>query len=350
LLYISKADSTGYAPSPLPLTRLLLVSFLRYFVQTIPTLRIHLFARSQNQYLFPNSIAGGKKKVLGGIGLCRWWKGVYEDVVEAAAAGPTETQTDIQLGFLLPSYDEAEARGLLGSSRSRTEDRWAYRPPFHDDPAELEGVSLAQLIPSLPDDPKTRFLEELVVESAGPSLVPKKKDKEKEKLDPKEVRKEHLLLAREHAKAALDKLRPAEFWERMAFRQECISGDVTGFFSLLSTHPTRTAGTSITLAPPPTSTQTQAYFSPGIMERFLKTLLNLDFGSREIAVDSTRLWEKSVAGIAKDEMGDEVFQRCCVGIVEKKDGVAEEKGDAKREREKDVEAVTMLQPRKKKKP
>lgn len=62
-LYISKADTSGYAlPSTLPsrpYTKTLLSAFLTFYLdpQTRPTVNIdiHLFARSQNQYLFPDS-------------------------------------------------------------------------------------------------------------------------------------------------------------------------------------------------------------------------------------------------------------------------------------------------------
>jgi len=84
VLYISKVDTSGYSPSPLPLTRQLLVSFLGFHLDpsTRPSrnVQVALFARSQSQYLFPNSAQAKGKRVSGGLRLCGWWKGVYEEV------------------------------------------------------------------------------------------------------------------------------------------------------------------------------------------------------------------------------------------------------------------------------
>lgn len=292
ILYISKLDSSGYpTTSNLPLTRTLITSFLQFF--TGPTrltqhVRVHLFARSQGQYLFPNS-AQGPKRVLGGLGLCGWWKGVYEEV-----AGEVEKinrrvnvkgkEVDVRLSYILPGYSGDEARGMLGQKRPMPEGLiWKYTPPFWEPlppssvattssslavpgtsgPTEPSGPSatssfsirptpaltLANLIPSFPDDPKSRFLDEITLDdtrhhhtssSAAVAAVqdqaisnsPKKRKEHSAKSRHRHQYHEQDEEDRRLAEAALRKVSKEEFWERMGFRQECISGDVTGFFSL----------------------------------------------------------------------------------------------------------------------
>lgn len=89
ILYISKVDTSGYSTSPLSLTKELMTSFIAYHLDSGrigKRVQVALFARSQGQYLFPNSIQGGGKRVGGGLKLCGWWKGVYEEVVRRVKA------------------------------------------------------------------------------------------------------------------------------------------------------------------------------------------------------------------------------------------------------------------------
>ncbi|WWC88044.1 uncharacterized protein L201_002947 [Kwoniella dendrophila CBS 6074] len=290
ILYISKIDSSGYSPTPLPLTRMLIVSFLEYFLLNLQNIRIQLFARSQNQYLFANSSKNQNKKVLTGSGLCKWWKSVYEQTVIAYIKSKSQLKEQevgiekgddygeaIQLKYLLPGYAELESQIQLGQSKNQLPHsiRWEYKPPFDTpiippftpsssslNPAsglasssyKLLPESLATLIPSLPDDPKTRFLEELVTDgyqknphsthrtdNSGkesdttstrtnpnePSIV-KKTKKEKELEEELNDRKQS------HLALSINKVNKIEFWERIGFRQEC-GGDVTGFFTLEKT-------------------------------------------------------------------------------------------------------------------
>ncbi|WRT65798.1 uncharacterized protein IL334_002747 [Kwoniella shivajii] len=279
ILYISKIDSSGYTPTPLPLTRVLIISFLSYFIHQIPNIRVQLFARAQKQYLFANSSNSGKKKVLGGSGLCKWWKSVYEqtastylnkrsedkDVNEKPKVdNDTKEQINLKLNYLLPGYEEFEAVNLLGGQKDNSflsqNSEWEYKPPFITSivPSAATGItgtssssstsslpeSLATLIPSLPDDPKTRFLEELVtdsLQSQNPLLNHgSKKSSEANgpkggdgvmKQSKKERETQEELSERKAAHLALSKIHPKEFWERIGFRQEC-GQEVTGFFTL----------------------------------------------------------------------------------------------------------------------
>ncbi|KAL9577927.1 MAG: hypothetical protein Q9212_006057, partial [Teloschistes hypoglaucus] len=82
-IFVSKADSTGYihllnlpkgTPSPL---RTISSIFLSHLVKTHQRkdrqLVVSLFARAQDQYLFPGSIENPGKHVLDDRGLIKWW-------------------------------------------------------------------------------------------------------------------------------------------------------------------------------------------------------------------------------------------------------------------------------------
>lgn len=417
ILYISKLDSSGYPTTPLPLTKTFITSVLSYFLlpenRPTPTMRIQLFARSQGQYLFPNS-AEGPKKVLGGLGLCGWWKGVYEDVA-AAASGIG----GVKLGMVLPGYSAGEAKGMLGQRKPLPPGmEWTSTPPFHDTPLASSSSSspsvsqdtvtrpsLADWIPSLPDDPKARFLDDLVSDGAedptrrrnmlkpkdpsnpgsssssiqtqsgtGPSSTSQKKDGHRARVQAEDEAE------RRFTSSTLERVSKEEYWERMGFRQECISGDVTGFFSLESTIPKPGLEAPYSLAPPtvspvpttitsvssssalgPSSSgsgsgsgildpkATRTSLPPSIVERVTAALVNTDFKTYELAIEHTAIWVKSVKALIIDEIGEEGW-RGCNGTVEAKAGtgaaaVAGEGNKAKRQEA----PVTILQVRKKKK-
>lgn len=398
LVYISKVDSSGYASACGPLTRVLAGSFIGYFLQGPGTVAATLFARAQGQYLFPNSVEGGGKRVLGGLGLCGWWKRVFEDaatkVVEAKEVKPRQ----VQLSYLLPSYSAAEARGMLpAASTLPVGVQWDYKPPFTH--RILPGTSLATLIPSLPDDPKTRFLEELVddaldkepyavrerrrssqaetskatsaegEEAKGAEQGEAKGEKEKEraKLSRKERETEAEEEERRKAYAALEKVPVDEFWERMGFRQECASGDVTGFFHVAvvpdpeggdasafvaaaeaaqvaaeSQSESKPESKEGAAAKPASKDASKEYTLPqALVERILTSMLNTDFGNRQLASSGTSFWTQATRALVVDAVGEAGWD-ACFGTVAAKHGV-------ERVQKRKEETVTMLQPRKKKK-
>lgn len=388
ILYISKVDSSGYAPYPIPITRHFVRSFLTYYLVTLPRVRIQLFARAQRQYLFANSADGKTKKVLSGTGLCKWWKGVYEEAASELVRhrlAKEGKKADMKLAYILPGYEEAEARTMLGQGRALPAGvAWAYRPPFTDPvvaPSRSSTISsssssvlppsLATLIPSLPDDPKTRFLEELVAD-AIPQYSIRSDEKQKDK-DGKKSRKEREADEEQHARteahAALAKVFKDEFWERIGFRQECASGDVTGFFTLeseasprakaepssdasqpdvqvvhsttpvemdistaksepavftttssVSISPTDTASKSTLQSSPKitdlapayvdTLAQPQPLLPPAIASRLLTALTNLDFASLSLAKEGTELWLRSTRSLVLSELGDSAWDQC----------------------------------------
>jgi regulator of Ty1 transposition protein 109 len=388
LIYISKVDSTGYAPTlktPTPrqpaLTKTLLQAFLTYNLskETAPTPRVfvQLFARSQNQYLFPNSIEGGAKRVIGGARLCGWWKTLFEDVVDETIGrqAPDESQHSrptYHLTYILPSYEEAEAKGIVGRSKKPLPAgiEWQYLPPYHPStPSTLNDLSsgtnltIASLIPTFSDDPKARFLTEILEEgalddtsrrtaqSSQPTGDEGSHPAKRRRLgatsslsEIKKARKEDHEEARADHARILEKVSYDEFWERMGFRQECASGDVTGFFgiSMTPSDGERISQSSLATSdghdllsetvgkkvdheaheesqhfhtanrPTPHMPANKPYsVPPPIFARIMAALLNHDFGNRSLALISTQQFLTAVEKIVDTEIGSDSWDKYC---------------------------------------
>ncbi|KAL2127973.1 hypothetical protein VTI74DRAFT_9910 [Chaetomium olivicolor] len=214
-LFVSKADSTGFlyllnlpngTPSPI---RQVCATFLAYLldhrrrkhVQTV----VNLFARAQAQYLFPGSVHNNGKHVLDDWGLVRWWCRVLNPLMEGLsreAWGSTK-------GYLLvPGLEESEMRAFIPPTAASIKN-WAIGHPLQrisHYTYELDWVPPRCLIPGYPDDPKSRFRDEL----------------------DEEVSKKKQGITMWKSVKSLE-----QFWEMMAFRQECSSGRLTGFIWLV---------------------------------------------------------------------------------------------------------------------
>ncbi|KTW29742.1 hypothetical protein T552_00949 [Pneumocystis carinii B80] len=185
VFYISKADSTGFfnrhgSPSPLKAVISTFLSYLirRFSRKNIPS-RISLFSRSQPQYLFPSSSLNPSKHILDDRELVRWWLKVLDSVNGSQCP---------KKYVLIPGMDPRETLKYT-PQHVDTDLNWICGHPY-----ESMGQSAGEIIPRFPDDPKTRFLDQL---------------------------------DRDGEVVSIDK-----FWELMAFRQECIHGRIVGFFSL----------------------------------------------------------------------------------------------------------------------
>jgi regulator of Ty1 transposition protein 109 len=207
-LFVSKADSTGYlhllklpkgSPSPL---REICSTFLTYLVDRrkrlgIPTI-VSLFARAQDQYLFPGSVDNKGKHVLDDRGLVRWWCRVLDPLVGTSSQEHWESSR----GYLIvPGLDKYETLSFMPRAAGAGGSRWSVGHPLQEI-SRFEDPPPRCLIPHFPDDPKSRYLDELDDElesSQGRGG------------DWKSVK-------------SLD-----QFWEMMAFRQECSSGRLVGF-------------------------------------------------------------------------------------------------------------------------
>ncbi|PWN42078.1 hypothetical protein IE81DRAFT_323903 [Ceraceosorus guamensis] len=218
VLYVSKVDSTGWAPravdanlvdfvqgfekqssnaehpksQPTSLVRLTTTAFLSHFAslrhwgtkqKPITHCSIHVLARSQGAYLFPSSPENPLKRVLPDGKLIAWWRQVLSDV--NASTGYKGRNF-----YIVPGYDNGTARELLPAAPTGEDDalsrsKWVYGHPYTrglqqspplplhrkstDVRSDVERIhnglrshgSPATLMPHFPDDPKSRFISEL---------------------------------------------------------------------------------------------------------------------------------------------------------------------------------------------
>ncbi len=218
--FVSKADSTGYlkllnlpkgSPSPL---KDITATFLSHLIERRkrPGTRsiLSLFARAQGQYLFPGSSDNSDKHVLDDRGLIRWWCRVLHPLLETHKDLPVtipniEKTWDSVRGYLkVPGLDEHDIKSYLPRAREPlVSASWTVGHPLHN-LSEYNAVPPRCLIPRFPDDPKSRFLDELDDE-----------------------------LSISQGKAVSGEWRSVktldQFWEMMAFRQECSAGRLVGF-------------------------------------------------------------------------------------------------------------------------
>ncbi|KAF8851201.1 hypothetical protein BDZ45DRAFT_679255 [Acephala macrosclerotiorum] len=207
--FVSKADSTGYlhhlglakgTPSPI---REISGAFLRHLVRTHQRKNIRsivsLFARAQDQYLFPGSVEYSGKHVLDDRGLVRWWCRVLDPLIKEPEA---ESQWDAIKGYLIvPGLDNHETMSYI--PRGSTTNRWTVGHPLKSISRHADDVPPRCLIPHYPDDPKARFLDELDDEIT--------KGRNNDSGQWKSVK-------------SID-----QFWDMMAYRQECSAGRLVGF-------------------------------------------------------------------------------------------------------------------------
>lgn len=217
-LFVSKADSTGYltllnlpkgTPSPIREICATFVGFLvekrrRKDIQFV----VNLFARAQDQYLFPGSVDNKGKHVLDDRGLIKWWCRVLDPLLGPAPKS-TEAPWKSAKGYIVvPGLETYETRALT----PRKEDSaWEFTHPLERIShyyREFDWVPPRCLIPHFPDDPKSRFRDELDEEAASSQAMKKQGSWKSVK--------------------TLD-----TFWEMMAYRQECSSGRMTGFIWLV---------------------------------------------------------------------------------------------------------------------
>ncbi|KAI1464480.1 histone acetylation protein-domain-containing protein [Daldinia caldariorum] len=219
IIFVSKADSTGYlnllnlpkgTPSPI---REITSCFLAFLVanrrRQSKQLVVNLFARAQSQYLFAGSVKNNGKHILDDRGLVKWWCRVLNTLLEGADYEDVRKPWESMHGYLvIPGLDNYETRAFLPRTSLATSNWTLNHPlekisPYTNDPDSFgTNVHPRSLIPMYPDDPKARFVQELEESTA-----------EKAKL-----------LNGWKTPKTLD-----QFWEMMAFRQECSSGRLTGF-------------------------------------------------------------------------------------------------------------------------
>ncbi|RDW61863.1 H3 histone acetyltransferase RTT109 [Aspergillus mulundensis] len=233
-IFVSKADSTGHlhllkAGPKSSILRRVTNTFLSFLVQTHqrPGVRlvVSLFARSQNQYLFPGSIENAEKHVLDDRGLIKWWCRALDPILreyEPESASQEQdkkheesARSSATAYLIVPGCDKFETRGFFPSSaRSDDKDkpRWLNAYPLRQLCSKPDAPPRS-LVPRFPDDPKTRFLIDLDDELPAPA------DDETSSGHWRSVK-------------SLD-----QFWEMMSFRQECSAGRLVGFLWLVINPP-----------------------------------------------------------------------------------------------------------------
>ncbi|KZO93614.1 hypothetical protein CALVIDRAFT_472700, partial [Calocera viscosa TUFC12733] len=337
ILYIAKLDTSGLSSPPSP-SAILARAFLSHLcapsTRPTPVVWVHVFARAQGQYLFPNSSENGRKRVLGDARLCGWWKSLLQEVVREVLPEPgVTTGTAVHTAasnksyaafYLLPGYSALEATRLL-PARPTPPIPWTYAHPYTLSPSPSSPSSslppahplplpwpsahptqgIAGLIPSFPDDPKARFVQELASDVDPLAAVPRKRGNLKGPDPPQSGKNKS---SQETGtgpgggaeEKALARTGVDEFWQLVPFRQECSSGAVTAFFVLVflpppqaepADHPGLMDGSAHGPGPSiSTSTSTSktddlpplpGQVSQAVLGRVTSALLDLDFGTVE---------------------------------------------------------------------
>jgi regulator of Ty1 transposition protein 109 len=209
-IFVSKADSTGILDilkldrSAGSVVKSLTTAFLRFLVRSRregPRVVLSLFARSQNQYLFPGSVEYSGKHVLDDRQLIKWWCRTLDPIITYSSIGDIEPKLlDTKAYLLVPGCDKTETKAFFPPDArlgTPTTSRWQASYPMKLLVTDVS-APLRCLIPRLPDDPKSRFLTDL---------------------DDSKDKKGHWRSVR-----TMD-----QFWEMMSFRQECSAGRLVGF-------------------------------------------------------------------------------------------------------------------------
>ncbi|KAG9193209.1 hypothetical protein G6011_03244 [Alternaria panax] len=253
-IFVSKADSTGYI-SELQLPRAQSASPLKAICGTFVSwlarerqrqgkkLVVSLFARAQDQYLFPASIENKNKHVLDDRGLVKWWCRVLDPIIweyspegepnpfaERLVEGegietngtPTRSESTAKGYLVIPGFEPYDTlRYIPPPSVPNTPRRWATTHPLLQI-APYPAAPPRCLVPHFPDDPKARFLDELdeeLPDRGTDTMVADGGTPSRSNGQWKSVK-------------TLD-----QFWEFMAFRQECSSGRIVGFIWVVITPP-----------------------------------------------------------------------------------------------------------------
>ncbi|EPE27947.1 hypothetical protein GLAREA_04738 [Glarea lozoyensis ATCC 20868] len=220
--FVSKADSTGYlhllglpkgTSSPL---KDISATFLDYLVQhhsrsNIKSV-ISLFARAQDQYLFPGSIEYQGKHVLDDRGLVRWWCRVLDPIINPTGTDSISSgaKWDKAEGYLIvPGLDVHETSAYIPRRSPTQRKPWKVGHPLRQITHHSDDVPPRCLVPHFPDDPKARYLDELDEEITNGADNQNGQWRSVRTID--------------------------QFWEMMAYRQECSAGRMVGFIWVVFT-------------------------------------------------------------------------------------------------------------------
>jgi hypothetical protein len=244
-----------------------------------------------------------------------------------------------QLKCWLPGLEPAESERTMGSSNQQLPEGavWSYDVPYtgvestplSPTPVDPSVVKIGYIVPYLEDDPKARYINELIslritqaqsslkrerqaqsINKAGSESTGVKAAKEKRKAEQAKERKEYA--------KALEPVKMDEFWTTLAARQECQPGDITGFIGMAVIAPEPFPDVAIQTAKLEERLQSSSGLSGGIVSRIVACLLNHDFASRALALTASTRFLAEIANIIKQEIGEERWNQSCKAYVEKK--------------------------------
>lgn len=128
--------------------------YLRFRCESTILTKICLFTRPAPQYLFAKSSKNPKKHLLDGSKLLKWWLDILDDLVVEEFSECTDAKLRI------PGEDDICVGRYLDGLKYLD---WKVGDIFSPYPVTKDSIA-AFSIPLLPDDPKSRFLHQLVDE------------------------------------------------------------------------------------------------------------------------------------------------------------------------------------------
>ncbi|CAG8441191.1 6627_t:CDS:2 [Funneliformis mosseae] len=257
-IYISKVDTTGCTPSTTNIkngsaTKQLISSYIHYHLEESMQPRnkrvnIHIFARSQPQYLFTKSSDNPNKHVLNDVDLLKWWKKVLEQTLST-------TNNSLQ-GIKKWYYVPGNISESIVKSINRDGKDWIYGYPYDNE------SNANDVIPKFDDDAKARWLNHL------------------DNNDEDEV----------------DNTTVKEFWEVISIGSEFSCGKVAGFFwvkiECLVGKDLKDEGYESLLLKNLKTNVGGIVFDEQEFTDILQNFFDLDFYNEEIALKASKQWCK----------------------------------------------------------
>jgi regulator of Ty1 transposition protein 109 len=248
-IFVSKADSTGYLgllglgkghASPLRTVATVFLTFLvekrrRDGVKVV----LSLFARANDQYLFPGSVENKGKHVSDDRQLVKWWCRVLDPVLQKYPGVVEDSTTTTKDGITAQAYlivpgEDSITPYLPPAVRlsPALRQRWKHGHPLYSI-TRYPTAPPRCLVPHFPDDPKARFLDELDDELPDNTTSSQSQSHNQKSVQDSPSKR---------GNGIWKSVRSLEqFWEMMAFRQECSSGRLVGFIWIVFSPSTEAA-------------------------------------------------------------------------------------------------------------
>lgn len=221
VIYISKVDTTITDEA---ITKGVTGKLILAYLESLPPQSsVFVFARAKPQYLFAHSATNTEKTVLGDRNLVSWWLHLLNKV-----------SIDSTGWWFVPGIEDEPSALIESGARKRNwksaqHIQWKYGTSYPPD------AQAADVIPQFEDDAKSRFL--------------------KDNLE--------------------DDMSVSNFWEVLAFSEECGSGKITGFFELRLNRPEAESGSI------------KEEENTDDFTKFWNKLMELDFHDKESILAST---------------------------------------------------------------